>query len=310
MTRSISVVVPVYRSAPILPALCERLGPLLSTLTDTWEVILVDDASGDGTFDQMVDLHRRDPRFKAIRFARNMGQHHATLCGIKRAHGDVVVTLDDDLQNPPEDIPAFLAKLDEGYDLVIGRIATQKKHAWWRNLSSSLMQALVARVLGKPRHISLSSFRALSRRGAAALGTYRGVQTYLPALMFGTIPHERIANVDVRHEPRGHGRSTYTLAKLVKLSSHLLINHSRLPLRLASVLGLVASIASLAYAVVVIIDALLFGASVRGWASLAALTTLIGGFILLCLGIVGEYIGRLLVESSAPEQFPVFEVHD
>lgn len=310
MKRSISAIVPVYRSGPVLRALYDRLSVVLSKVADTWEIILVDDASNDGTFGCMVDLHRHDPRVKAIRFSRNMGQHHATLCGIKHARGDVVVTLDDDLQNPPEDIPAFLARIDEGYDLVIGQIATPKRHAPWRNLSSTLMQKLVARILGKPRNISLSSYRALSRRGAEAIGAYRGVQTYLPALMFHSIPHDRIANVDVRHEQRGYGKSTYTLRKLLKLSSHLLINHSRMPLRLASVLGFVASIASLGYALVVILDALIFGAAVPGWASLAALTTLVGGCILLCLGIVGEYIGRLLVESSAPDQFPVYETHE
>jgi undecaprenyl-phosphate 4-deoxy-4-formamido-L-arabinose transferase len=255
-------------------------------------------------------LRARDPRVKLVRFARNMGQHHATLCGIKRARGDVVVTLDDDLQNPPEEIPAFLAKLDEGYDLVIGRILEQKKHSPWRNFSSAVMQNLAARIVSKPRDLALSSYRAMSRRGASALGTYRGVQTYLPALFFGLIPRDRIANVDVTHDERRHGASTYTLRKLLKLSSYLLINHSNIPLRLTSALGFLTSLASLVFAGILAIDALLYGTSVKGWTSLAVLIMLVGGCVLMCLGIVGEYIGRLLVESSTPEQFPVFEVHD
>jgi glycosyltransferase involved in cell wall biosynthesis len=310
MNRAISVVVPVFRSGPGLADLYQRLAPVLEKLTPQWEIILVDDASNDGTFAHMLELHRRDARVKAIRFARNMGQQHATLCGIKRSRGDVVVTLDDDLQNPPEEIPSFLARLDEGYDLVIGRIREGKKHSPWRNLSSAAMQKLVGRVLGKPEHLSLSSYRAMTRRGADALASYRGVQTYLPALMFGLIPHDRIANVDVGHDPRHHGASTYTLRKLFKLSSHLLINHSSIPLRLTSGLGFVTSALSLAYAAYVVVDAVVFGTAVKGWASLAVLITLVGGTILMCLGIVGEYIGRLLAESSAPEQFPVFEAHE
>jgi len=309
MSPSISVVVPVFRSGPVLASLHERLAPVLSGLTDDWELVLVDDASNDGTFGYMLALRERDARVKLVRFSRNMGQHHATLCGIKRARGDVVVTLDDDLQNPPEEIPAFLAKLDEGYDLVIGRIRSQKQHGLWRNVSRGFMQRLVGIVLGKPRHLSLSSYRAMSRRGATALGTYRGVQTYLPALFFSLIPPERICNIDVGHEARRHGSSTYTLRKLLKLSSYLLVNHSSIPLRMTSALGLVTSVVSLVVACALVGNALLFGTAVKGWTSLAVLVTLVGGLILMSLGIVGEYIGRLLVESSAPEQFPVFESH-
>ena len=310
MSPSISVVVPVFRSGPTLDALHGRLAPVLDGVTSDWELILVDDASNDGTFERMLQLRMRDPRVKVVRFARNMGQHHATLCGIKRARGAVVVTLDDDLQNPPEEIPAFLAKLDEGYDLVIGRILSQKKHSPWRNVSSALMQKLAARIVGKPHDLALSSYRAMSRRGASALGTYRGVQTYLPALFFGVIPRDRIANVDVAHDERRTGTSTYTLRKLLKLSSYLLINHSSIPLRLTSALGFLTSLASVFFASILVVDALLHGTAVEGWTSLAVLITLVGGCILMCLGIVGEYIGRLLVESSQPEQFPVFESHE
>jgi undecaprenyl-phosphate 4-deoxy-4-formamido-L-arabinose transferase len=310
MSRSISVVVPVFRSGPGLAALHERVTATLSRLTETWELILVDDASDDGTFDRMLALRRHDPRVKLVRFARNMGQHHATLCGIKRATGDIVVTLDDDLQNPPEEIPAFVSKLDAGYDLVIGRIREQKQHSAWRNVSSATMQKLVGVILRKPGDLSLSSYRAMTRRGARALATYRGVQTYLPALFLNLIPRDRIANIDVRHDARQHGASTYTLKKLLKLSSYLLINHSNIPLRLTSALGFLTSVLSVIFASVLIADALLHGTPVKGWTSLAVLVTLVGGCVLMSLGIVGEYIGRLLVESSAPEQFPIFEEHE
>lgn len=310
MSRSISVVVPVFRSGPMLATLHERLARVLDALTGDWELILVDDASNDGTFDYMLKLRARDPRIKLVRFARNMGQQHATLCGIKRATGDIVVTLDDDLQNPPEEIPAFLVRIDEGYDLVIGRIREQKKHRLWRNFSSAFMQWLVGVILDKPRDLSLSSYRVMTRRAAAALATYRGVQTYLPALFFGMIPRDRIANIDVAHDRRAQGASTYSLRKLLKLSSYLLINHSSIPLRFTSALGIVTSAASVVFAVVLITNALLYGTVVKGWTSLAVLVTLVGGCVLMCLGIVGEYIGRLLVESSAPEQFPIYEVHD
>lgn len=301
------MVVPVFRSGQTLAALYQRLQPILDGLARQWEIILVDDGSNDGTFEHMLRLHHIDKRVKLIRFARNMGQHHATLCGIKRSSGDVVVTLDDDMQNPPEEIPKLVSGLDAGYDLVIGRIGNDKKHSLWRNLASSFVQRLVCVVLKKPRTLALSSYRLMTRKAADSISQYQGVHTYLPALMLGSVPHDRIANVDVEHMPRAHGRSSYSLRKLLKLASYLLINYSSIPLRFATALGLLTSMASLAFAATVIIDVLLHGSAVKGWASLITITTLLSGCILTCIGIVGEYIGRLLQEASAPEQFPVFE---
>ena len=309
MMRSISVVVPVYRSGPILPALYDRLSAVLSALTDAWEVILVDDASNDGTFDRMLELHRRDPRVKAIRFARNMGQHYATLHGLRRCKGDYVLTLDDDLQNPPEEIPRFLARVDEGYDLVIGRIEGGKQHSFLRNLASGAVQLLIGRILGKPRSLSLSSYRCMSRRAAQGISAYSGAQAYLPALMLGAVPTDRICNLDVSHHPRLDGRSQYTLRKLLKLSSYLVVNHSSIPLRFVTAWGTLLSLASLAYAIYVVVDVLLNGSAVIGWPTLAVLVSFMSGNILMCMGILGEYIGRIVSENARSGQSPVFEEH-
>lgn len=306
---SISVVVPVYRSGPILPALHERLSAVLSALTGAWEVILVDDASDDGTFDRMLEIHRRDPRVKAIRFARNMGQHYATLHGLRRCTGDYVLTLDDDLQNPPEEIPRFLARIDDGYDLVIGRIEGGKQHSFARNLASGAVQRLIARILGKPRSLALSSYRCMSRRAARGISSYSGAQAYLPALMLGAVPPDRICNIDVPHHPRMDGRSQYTLRKLLKLSSYLVVNHSSIPLRFVTAWGTFLSLASLAYAAYVVVDVLLTGSAVTGWPTLAVLVSFMSGNVLMCMGILGEYIGRLVSESARSGQSPVFEEH-
>lgn len=310
MNKTISVVIPVFRSGQTLAQVYQRLQQVLDKLAEQWEIILVDDASDDDTYEHMLGLHHLDARVKLIRFARNMGQHHAILCGIKRAKGDIVVTLDDDLQNPPEEIPKFIAKLDEDWDMVIGRIAAAKKHSPWRNLGSRIVQRLVGVVLKKPKGLSLSSYRVMTRKAADSISRYKGVQTYLPALILGSVPHDRITNVDVEHMPRAHGSSNYSLRKLLKLTSYLLINHSSIPLRFATALGLITSVLSVAFAAVVVIDVLLHGSTVKGWASLITIVTLLGGCILTCIGIVGEYIGRLLQEISAPEQFPVFDSHD
>lgn len=309
MSQSISVVVPVFRSGPILAALHDRLKAVLSPLTDAWEIVLVDDASNDGTFERMLELHRQDPRVKVVRFARNMGQHYATLHGLRRCTGDFVLTLDDDLQNPPEEIPRFIAKINEGYDLVIGRIEGGKRHSFLRNIASKAVQGLIGSILGKPRSLSLSSYRCMSRRAALGMSAYSGAQPYLPALMFSSVPLDRICNLNVSHLPRIDGQSRYTLRKLLKLSSYLVVNHSSLPLRFVTAWGSILSLASLAYAGYVVVDVLLNGSSVTGWPTLAVLVAFMSGNILMCIGILGEYVGRLVSENARSGQSPVFEEH-
>ncbi|RAP58436.1 glycosyltransferase family 2 protein [Oleiagrimonas sp. MCCC 1A03011] len=303
----LSIVVPVYKSGPGLRELHTRIVAALDSLTADWELILIDDASNDGTFSKMQDLRNLDPRVKTIRFAKNMGQHHATLCGLQKSKGNVVVTIDDDLQHRPEDIPKLLHKLEEGFDLVIGKISNTKKHHGLRNFGSRLVQKMTERVVGKPPHLGLTSFRAMSRRAADSIATYRGTQTYLPALMFGSVPPDLIANVDIEHAERAYGSSNYTPAKLIGLASFLLINHSYIPLRAVTAWGIMLSIASFLYALWILAHALIFGSSAIGWPSLAVLVAFLSGNILLCMGILGEYIGRLVEESAHSRQFPILE---
>lgn len=307
MSVSISVVVPTFRSKAVLPELYKRLHGTLETITADWEIILVDDASNDGTYAVMESLHAHDPRVKLVRFARNLGQHQATLCGLQRARGDYVLTLDDDLQNPPEEIPRFLAKLDEGYDLVIGRIDGDKAHSWSRNISSWLVQFLVGAILGKPKGLQLTAYRAMTRRAAEQIGSFTGAHAYLPALMLSSVPPDRIVNLPVEHHARASGESTYNLRKLVKLFSYLLINHSYLPLRLVTGFGFLLCAASFAYGLYVAVVALFGGSGVPGFPTLAILVSFLSGATLLGMGVIGEYVGRLVEETSRPRQFPVFE---
>lgn len=305
----VSVVVPVYRSASLLPQLYDRLCPVLDTLSPHWEVVLVDDASPDESFLVMQKLRVHDKRVRIIQLARNHGQQHATLCGLNYARGRYVITLDDDLQCPPEELPKFVACLCEGAHVVIGRISKgEKKHQWWRNLGSMLNQYLAGRILGKPKDLYLSSYRGFSRYAVDKLIAYKGAHPHIAALYLKALPSRHIINVDVAHEPRADGRSsTYSMAKLIKTASYLLVNHSYLPLRFMIGWGVVLSVASLVFALWVALRALLFGHTVAGWSSLAVLIAFFSGNILLSLGIVGEYLGRLVEEASTVEQFTIFQ---
>jgi len=300
----ISVVVPVYRSAPLLPQLAERLKGVLEAQARPWEIIMVDDASPDDSYAVMQRLRAADPRVRIVQLARNHGQQHATLCGLNYARGDEVVTIDDDLQNPPEEIARLLARLREGAAAVIGRI-TDKRHGWWRNAGSRAHQYLAERIIAKPRGLYLSSFRALSRSAVDRLVRYKGAHPHISALLLKSVPPAAVVNVDVRHDARSVGGSTYSLRKLVKTGSFLLFNHSYIPLRFMTAWGFILSLLSLLFAGWVVIRVAFFADSVQGWPSLAVLVAFLSGNILMALGVVGEYLGRLVEEFSVSEQFAV-----
>jgi undecaprenyl-phosphate 4-deoxy-4-formamido-L-arabinose transferase len=300
----ISVVVPVFRSAPLLPALVQRLKSALDAEGREWELIMVDDASPDESFAVLQQLRAGDARVRIVQLARNHGQQQATLCGLNYARGVEVVTMDDDLQTPPEDIARLLAKLREGYQAVIGRIS-DKQHGWWRNAGSRLHQHLAREIINKPPGLYLSSFRALSRTAVDRLVRYKGAHAHISALLLKSVSAAAIANVDVGHAARAVGGSTYSLRKLVKTASFLLINHSYIPLRFMTAWGFVLSLLSLMFAAFVVVRVMFYGHAVQGWPSLAVLIAFLSGNMLMALGIVGEYLGRLVEEYSVSEQFAV-----
>lgn len=305
----ISVVVPVYKSQGMLRPLYSRLSAQLELMDMEWNIILVDDASPDDSWKVLCKLHEADSRVKAIRLAHNHGQQHATLCGIAYAKHHYVFTIDDDLQCAPEDIPLFISELQKGNRVVIGRIATQaKQHSWWRNIGSRLNQYLAGRILGKPKSLSLSSYRAMTHDIAKRITTYKGAHPHIAALLLRSVPPSAIVNVDIQHTKReDNSPSSYSIRKLVKTLSYLLVNHSYIPLRIMTIWGFSISALSLAYALWIVIHNLFFNNSAPGWASLAVLVSFLSGNILFALGIVGEYLGRLVEESSQITQFSIFE---
>jgi undecaprenyl-phosphate 4-deoxy-4-formamido-L-arabinose transferase len=301
---SISVIVPVFRSAPLLELLTRRLRSALDSEGRPWEIIMVDDASPDESYAVMQGLRATDPRVRIVQLARNHGQQHAVLCGLNYARGGEVVTIDDDLQNPPEEIGPLLAKLREGYCAVIGRIV-DKRHGWWRNVGSRANQYFSRRIIGKPPGLYLSSFRALSRQAVDRIVRYKGAHPHISALLLKSVPPSAIVNVNVRHDARTVGGSSYSVRKLLKTASFLLINHSYIPLRFMTAWGFVLSVLSLMFAAWVVVRVLFLGGAVQGWPSLAVLVAFLSGNILMALGIVGEYLGRLVEEFSVSEQFAI-----
>jgi dolichol-phosphate mannosyltransferase/undecaprenyl-phosphate 4-deoxy-4-formamido-L-arabinose transferase len=289
----VSVVIPVFDS-PVLTELAHRIDATLGSLPDVqYEVIFVDDGSRNpDTWPTLEGLARERPFIRALQLAKNFGQQAASLCGLREARGDIVITMDDDLQHAPEDIPKFLALIDR--DIVIGQF-DHRRHPLARRVASRVKGYFDRIILGKPKGIQLSSFRMLSRVVVDGMLSISTAHPFLPALMFHV--SNDVAGVQVRHAPRRAGRSGYTFWKLVRVFSNLLISNSSLVLKTVGHIGVVFAAISFLMAAVVIYRRVSSGTSVQGWPSLMAVELLLGGLLLFSVGVVGEYLIRI-IEST------------
>lgn len=307
--KSYSVVVPVFNSEKTLDELYSRLTAVLQKVTDDYEIILVDDCSSDGSWEKLKRLHENDGRVKVIHLIRNFGQHNATLCGLKHCTGSYVIILDDDLQHPPEEIPKLIEKIEEGYLVVYGRYKT-KYHGCIENVFSRIFQFLMHRILKIPKDIFISSFAIFSSEIIENVVSTRTSHVFLPALISKNVAINKIANAKVNHAPRRAGHSNYNPMRHLRLSLNLVLNYSALPLAIVSVFGLFLSTLSMIFGATIIVKKIAEPSSgVMGWNSLMVATTFLGGATLMSLGIIGEYLRRILSEVSYEQQFVVGEAH-
>ena len=230
----LSVVIPVYRSEFILPELVRRLESVLSKITPDYEVVLVDDSSPDHSWDVIYQLAQRYPWVRSLSLMLNYGQHNALLCGIRAAQYGVIVTMDDDLQHPPEEIPELLAALDQGYDVVYGT-PEHEQHGLGRDLASMITKLALQNVMGTEIARQVCAFRAFRAAVAKAFDHYNGAFVSIDVLLtWGT---NRFHATPVRHETRKQGKSGYTVRKLITHAINMMTGFSTLPLQLASVVG-------------------------------------------------------------------------
>lgn len=286
---TVSVVIPVFNGAVLLPELVRRLERVLAPRCAAFEIVPVNDGSHDRSWEVITELAREHPCVRGIDLARNYGQHNALLCGIRAARLDVVVTLDDDLQHAPEDIPALLERLAQGHDVVYGT-PLQEQHGWWRDGTSILTKLVLQHLLGARAARQVSAFRAFRTSLRDAFAQYRGPFVMLDALLtWGTT---RFDSVPVRHAPRRHGQSNYSVRKLVLHALNLLTGFSTAPLHFASLAGVVATLFGVVVFVVVLVRYLIEGSTVPGFPFLASIIAILSGTQLLTLGIMGEYLAR------------------
>ena len=288
--RRLSVVIPVYRSEAILPELIRRLEPVLSVAAGNFEVILVNDCSPDNSWEVISDLAGKYSWIRTINLMRNYGQHNALLCGIREARYDVIVTIDDDLQHPPEEIPKLLAKLAEGYDVVYGT-PEQEQHGFGRDLASWVTKLALQSVMGAEIARKVSAFRAFRAEVAKAFAHYGGAFVSIDVLLtWGT---NRFALTTVRHERRKAGISGYTLRKLITHAMNMMTGFTTLPLQFASLVGFAFTLFGIGVLFYVVGRYLWIGGSVPGFPFLASAIALFSGAQLFALGIIGEYLARM-----------------
>jgi undecaprenyl-phosphate 4-deoxy-4-formamido-L-arabinose transferase len=288
--RSLSVVVPVYNSEGSLRLLVERLEPVLARLACEYELILVNDGSRDGSWSVVRDLARAHTWIRGFDLMRNYGQHNALLCGIRAAHGTVVVTMDDDLQHPPEEIEKLLEALSRGPDVVYGTPASEN-HGFLRDLASQATKLALQKSIGAETARKVSAFRAFRTSLRAAFADYRNQYVSLDVLL--TWATTRFTSVVVRHDPRTIGQSHYTLRKLVTHALNMVTGFSTVPLQVASVVGFACTLLGMAILMYVLWTKFVHGSPVQGFTFLASMVAIFSGAQLFALGVVGEYLARM-----------------
>lgn len=299
---SLSVVIPVYKSAQSLPELIDELAHVLPTLTDRYEVILVDDGSPDHSWQVIKELAARYPWVRGITLMRNYGQHNALLCGIRSARHDVTITMDDDLQHPPAQIPTLLAALTDQVDVVYGA-PEHERHGLLRDLASQITKLVLQSSMGVQIAREVSAFRAFRTILRDAFAAYTNPYVSIDVLLtWGT---RRFAAVRIPHAPRKYGQSNYTLRKLITHALNMITGFSTLPLQIASLIGFALALFGIFVLVYVVGRALIQGVVVPGFAFLASVIAIFSGAQLFALGIIGEYLAR--IHSRAMER-PVYTI--
>lgn len=302
----LSVVIPVYRSEATLELLLQRLLSALRDLGRTFEIVLVDDGSPDGSWSQIELLQSRyREEVVAIQLMRNFGQHNALMCGLRRARGRFVLTMDDDLQNPPEEIGKLLLALEQGdCDLVYGNYG-EKKHSSFRNLGSLVVNEFYRRVFRT--RVTVTSFRLIRRPLVEAILNTRHPAIFLDGLLAWNT--QRISSVPVAHHPRQEGRSTYSLGRLVGLAMNLFTCFSLIPLRFVSAIG------AMVFATGIVLGLVagglwLFGGGSVGSIPVIAVCSVLAGLQLFAVGLLGEYVGRMQLTMSGKPQYRERQVLD
>jgi polyisoprenyl-phosphate glycosyltransferase len=302
-----AVVIPVYNSEKTLEELTARISKVINSLGRSFEIIFVNDCSKDNSLNVLKEIKLKSPDLKLtiIDLTKNYGQQNAILCGFKYSNSEYVINLDDDLQNPPEEIPKLITKIEEGYDAVWGKYS-KKQDKNYKNLGSILFRKLNHKIFKIKDDLKFSSFRIFRDEIIQQVITYKTTFPYITGIVL-TIT-SKVANIEVDHQERKQGKSNYSLKKLIKLSLSLLVNYSTIPLRIFGYIGIIVSFLSTIIGGIYLLRQLFIGKAPAGWTSLIVLVSFYNALILVIFFILGEYISRILKESGDVRAYSVRDV--
>lgn len=305
--ESVSVVIPVYNEAANLPLLWARLRPILRDSTWEWEIVFVDDGSTDDSLEILREYSQEDPRVRVVELARNFGQHSALLAGFRNSCGDVVVTLDADLQNPPEEIPRLLEAIAQGND-VVGGWREARHDRTYRRIASQMHNRITSAIVGVPMHDYGCMLRAYRRHIVDTVVACDEKAAFVPALANSFA--KRVAEIPVAHAQRHDGESKYNLFRLAHLSLNLITGFSNFPIQAMSLAAVGIFLLDALFVVILLAHRLVYGPQQEGalWV-LFAFTFALLGLVMLALGLIGEYIGRIYLEVRRRPTYIVRTVH-
>jgi polyisoprenyl-phosphate glycosyltransferase len=304
-TNLYSVIVPVYNSENVIEGTVQQIVDFFVNRSLRYEIILVNDGSRDQSWVKLTTLARSKKNIVAINLLRNYGQHSAVFCGIRQSKGDYVITMDDDLQNPPGEIIHLINKIHEGHDAVFAKFKA-KKHSLTRRLGSKVIGYLNERIFNKPKDLTLTNFRIFTREVALRIQDYRTVYPYIPGLVL--MFSNNAANVPTEHHERKIGKSNYTWITIVTLVGRLLFNYSSYPLKILSTVGFVISLLSFSAGMFYLIKAWLVGSNVLGFTTIVVILSFLNGFIIIMLGVIGEYLSRMMNQLSTNASYHIKEI--
>lgn len=307
---AVSTVVPVFNEEANLPALFQRLSSTLDKIGVDYEMIFVDDGSSDRSLELLDEFARQNDRVVVVEFVRNFGQHAAVFAGFERARGQVVVTLDADLQNPPEEIPKLLAKIAEGYD-VVGGWRAERHDSVLRKLPSKIVNRVMSKVTGVKLNDYGCMLRAYRRPVVKSICKCNEISSFIPALANTFAKQGKVCEVPVDHAERAAGTSKYGLLKLINLNFDLVTGFSRLPLKMTTLLGVIIALFAFALGAYIIIMRILRGES---WAqfgvfTLFAVQFFLVGMLFVFMGLMGEYVGRIYSEVRRRPRYVIRKIH-
>ncbi len=305
----ISVVIPCYRSSESIMELHDRIVSTLDVCDDTYEIIYVNDCSPDDTMAKLKEISKSNANVRAVDLMYNVGQFRALICGFEISRGKFIITMDDDLQHPPEEMIRLYSYLQSRSELdaVFGSYES-KKHSIFRNIGSYAIRKINEKVFNKPKNLKMSSFRCLRRSVVQAVVNHRTLSPVLGPLILKST--SRIENVEVRHDSRKYGTSNYSLFKLVQTTFDNVLNFSSLPLSIIGFIGVSISVLSFLVFLVILFKYLLGRDFLPGWTSTVLLINFYFGIVLFSIGIIGEYLIRILKEVSGSPRYQIRDVFE